>query len=423
MTRVLAAVVAPPHLSVSGAAKAAEALSEALVPHCDMTFASMVQTPGAQDTSQAGALARLPVHAWLPGPVPWHRLPKRYRTLFYRSDIPDRIRRGSFDLVHIHNPMPALEMRRIARACTSAGVPYVVSTHGFNEIANGRRIYNFGHTGRAVWRTLVEAPVAEVVQGAAAIFTLSPADDGIVRRMGARSVPTVVVTNGVALPPRLEPATSGKLLGRFGITPERDPGQITCMFLANHTPNKGLPVLLQAFRSIERPFLLIVVGERRPENDYDAAVRACRPGQRIIVTGRVSDEDVAALYARSDLFVFPTLADTFPLVVLEAMSQGVPVIASRVGGVPHQLGPEAGRLVTPGDPRELALAVEELAADPDRRMEMGRAARLRAAAMFTWPQAARAAIAGYDLALRRASATEAPAPGNPVRWSRAAHDA
>ena len=68
----------------------------------------------------------------------------------------------------------------------------------------------------------------------------------------------------------------------------------------------------------------------------------CRPDQQIIVTGRLRDDEVGAALRRSDLFVFPTLADTFPLVVLEAMAHGVPVLASRVGGIPHQLDERCG---------------------------------------------------------------------------------
>ena len=51
------------------------------------------------------------------------------------------------------------------------------------------------------------------------------------------------------------------MLERLGISASKDAGQITCMFLANHTPNKGLPVLLEAFCGLERPYLLIVGGE------------------------------------------------------------------------------------------------------------------------------------------------------------------
>jgi hypothetical protein len=57
-------------------------------------------------------------------------------------------------------------------------------------------------------------------------------------------------------------------------------------------------------------------------------------GQRIIVTGRLQDHQIPALMRHADLFLFPPLADTLPLVVFEALSYGLPVLASEVGGIP-----------------------------------------------------------------------------------------
>jgi starch synthase len=399
MIRVLAVIVAPPHLSVSGAGRAAEQLSDALADHCDITIASMI---GAQAAGQ-GRMRRAPVTVTLPWWLRSRRVPNRYRTLFYRSDIPDLIRPGAFDIVHLHNPMPALEMARIARACRRARIPYVVSTHGFNEIANGARVYDLGLLKRMVWQVLVAQPVRSAVSRAAAIFTLSPADDEIVRRLGYRGEALVGVPNGVPVPPPADPARDEAIYRRFGLA-ERRAGQITCMFLANHTPNKGLAVLLEAFSRLKFPYQLIVGGEKRPEIDYSAAQAHQDRDQRIIVTGRLTDEEVAALFRRADLFVFPTLADTFPLSILEAMSYGVPVLASQVGGIPYQIDGRCGALISPGSVGELVDALGHFAREPEILAEMGRQARLRVTSHFTWESSAKRAAAEYERLLRRALA-------------------
>jgi len=391
--RVLAAVVVPPHMSASGGSRAAELLSLSLADTCDITIANMMRKP-VVDPGR-GRARRLPVNSWLPPLLPWSRLPNRYSTLFYRSDLPAIVRDGNFDLVHIHNPMPALEMERVARACLVSGVPYVVSTHGFNEIANGGEIYGFDPLRRLMWKHLVQGPVSRVVARASGVFALSPADFDIVRGLGYAGQELSIVANGVDAPGAPAPGADAEALARMDIPVERTPGEIACMFLANHTPNKGLPVLLDAFAALKRPYLLIVAGEKREGVDYERYARACGPGQRIVVTGRLSDGEVQAAMRRSDLFVFPTLADTFPLVVLEAMSNGLPVLATRVGGIPHQLDGGCGRLVEPGDPEALRAAVDELAADPARLADMGRNAKSRAAARFTWAKAAEDALAGY----------------------------
>lgn len=399
MIKVLSTIVIPPHMSVSGAARAAEQLSSALAPHCDVTVASMLNEGNTGGMSQPYACKRIVTRSWLQLPFPPSKLSNRYKTLFYKSDLPDIVRKGNFDIIHLHNPMPGLEMERVALACRARSIPYVVSTHGFNEIANGPEVNRFGPLRRLIWNQLAARPVQRVVQHAAAVFALSPADFEIVRHMGFEGSNLTVVSNGVVPPAHTEPVEDLAITTRLGIPTQRA-GQITCMFLANHTPNKGLPILLEAFASLQQPYLLIVGGEKRSQIAYERYVRSCKPGQQIVLTGSLTDREVAALFRRSDLFVFPTLADTFPLVVLEAMAHGIPVVASRVGGIPYQLTEQCGVLVPPGDASQLASAIETLAPQPERLLAMGRTARVRVAGEFTWERAAERALVAYQSVLQ-----------------------
>jgi glycosyltransferase involved in cell wall biosynthesis len=409
MIDVLAAIVTPPHLSVSGAGRAAERLSAALASRCRITVASMMS-----EATHDRTVRHLPVRVNLPPGLPWLRIPRRYRTPFYRSDIAASIRPGAYDVVHLHNPMPALELRRIATACLRAGIPYVVSTHGFNEIAAGSIVYGFGALRRLLWRLLIYRPVAQVVRRADAVLLLTPADAAIVRGMGFGGDLMPTMPNGTEPPAAISPNVRAEALQKFDLA-ERDPREITCMFLANHTPNKGLSVMFRAFASLEIPFLLVVGGERRDGIDYDGFARSLKKGQRVVVTGRLRDEEVAVLMRRSDLFVFPTLADTQPLVVHEAIASGLPVVASRVGGIPYQIDEGCGVLVPPGDSIALASAIERLAADRPRLRAMAAAAAARAAHLATWDDAATTARAVYEtvLAARRASGSGHRRPNVP----------
>jgi len=87
--------------------------------------------------------------------------------------------------------------------------------------------------------------------------------------------------------------------------------------------------------------------------------------------------------AEWDIFVMPSRTDAFPLAVLEAMAMGLPVVATRVGGIPEQLGDDAGVLVEPDDVEALATEVLRLAGAPELRAQLGEAARLRHQRMFT----------------------------------------
>jgi glycosyltransferase involved in cell wall biosynthesis len=396
--RVLAAIIIPPHLTASGAVRAGERLSAELAQHCDIAVASMLNGQAAHlGTPGERATARYHVTTGLPPILPWSRLSQGYRTPFYRSDIPRIVRAGEFDVVHLHNPMPGIELERVARTCRWRNIPYVISTHGYNEIANGEHIHSFGAAKRFAWRRLVWAPVARATAGATGIFALSPADVPIVRRMGFRGEITIV-SNGVDLPDPADESATEAVLARHGIPPRTPGDPLTFMFLANHTPNKGLPVLLDAFRRVRSPYRLVIGGEKRAGIDYEGARQACGPGQEVLVTGRLEDGELSPLFRRSDCFVFPTLADTLPLAILEAMAHGLPVVASRVGGIPFEVDEASGILVPPGQPDSLARQIEQLAARPSSLTEMGRHARRRVEERFTWHVAAEQALAGYERA-------------------------
>ena len=93
-----------------------------------------------------------------------------------------------------------------------------------------------------------------------------------------------------------------------------------------------------------------------------------------------------AFMSSLDVLVHPSLAEGTPNSVIEAMAHGVPVIASRVGGIPDIIDDESGILVPPGDAAALAEAMRLLAADPARRQQMGIAAKARHQKLFA-PQA------------------------------------
>ena len=94
--------------------------------------------------------------------------------------------------------------------------------------------------------------------------------------------------------------------------------------------------------------------------------------------------DVPDILTRSDLFVLPALADPLPVAVLEAMSFGLPIVATRSGGAAEMvLDGQSGRLVPVGDPDALADAILDVLGDEARRREMGRQSREHFAAHFT----------------------------------------
>jgi len=96
----------------------------------------------------------------------------------------------------------------------------------------------------------------------------------------------------------------------------------------------------------------------------------------VVFLGDVPPEQLPDVYRAADLFVLPTRGDNLPVAVLEAQASALPVVATRVGGVPEEvLDGETGRLVPPGDQRALAEAVVSLLLDSEARDQMGKRAR------------------------------------------------
>jgi glycosyltransferase involved in cell wall biosynthesis len=101
-------------------------------------------------------------------------------------------------------------------------------------------------------------------------------------------------------------------------------------------------------------------------------------------------------YRGADVYVQPSFSDAFPLPVLEAMASGLPVVATRVGGIPEAVvNGKTGLLVEPGDAPALAEAILRLVSDKDLRKAMGKAGRQRVLDLFSWEQIAKNLLCQY----------------------------
>ncbi|QOJ36794.1 MAG: glycosyltransferase family 4 protein [Nitrospira sp.] len=150
-------------------------------------------------------------------------------------------------------------------------------------------------------------------------------------------------------------------------------------------PVKGHGVLLEAFKLL-RGFLpnakLFLVGDGLLLGQLQAEARRLEVEHAVIFTGH--QEQVANFINMMDVFVLPSLHEGIPMVLLEALALGRPVIASRVGGIPEVITHrENGLLVEPGDPWSLADAVSELHRDQTLAGRIGRTGRSTVESEFT----------------------------------------
>lgn len=267
------------------------------------------------------------------------------------------------DVVHAHafGMAPtwiAAAVRRLRR------MPLVVETH----MDAGR--------GTPGWWTYARA---------VARFTLRPADRVVVQ---TRTESALVAALGIPTE-RIARISDGIDLGEFaGMSPRENPDPTTVLFVGRLYPEqKGLIPLLHAFALLP-PALglhLRLVGEDwggRPI--VERLAREHGLGDRITLTGPLPRAALLQEYARADLFVLPSLFEPYGIVLMEAMAAGLPIVATRVGGVPEVV--EEGKnalLVPPGNPIELAKAMELLAREREKRRSFARAGQERVQ-QFSW---------------------------------------
>lgn len=260
------------------------------------------------------------------------------------------------------------------------------------------------HAGRLHLVLLVHLPLADETG-------LSPAAAaalGARERRAVHAAAEVVATSRWAA--RRVERLHGLPTGRVHVAaPGVDPAPVSrgsdgrshLLCVASVTPRKGHDVLVEALARVADLRCRCVGALRRTPRHaarVRAAVRAHGLAGRVEVVGPVSDAELQAAYVAADLVVLPSRAETYGMVVTEALARGIPVVATRVGGVPEALGhtPDGtrpGALVRPGDPAALAAALRRWRDDPRWRARLRRAALARRTTLATWPDTAGALAA------------------------------
>jgi glycosyltransferase involved in cell wall biosynthesis len=200
------------------------------------------------------------------------------------------------------------------------------------------------------------------------------------------------------------------LLGRYSLQPDRvhvaepgvdaadlAPGTATggeLLCVAAVTPNKGHDVLLAALAMIRHlGWRCMCVGSlNRDPRFVDRLHRQAREdgiGGRVHFTGPLTGTALKAAYAGGDLLVLASRAESYGMVVTEALARGLPVVATSVGGLPQALGPESGGdppglLVPPDAPAALAEALSAWLGDVELRRRLRQAAERRRDTLFGW---------------------------------------
>ena len=353
----------------------------------------------------AGCAARgLPVEVFGPAQTD--------RDFAFSSGYPGSPGRIGFTAVEIADrPLVRGDLRAITRlrSLLQAWRPDVVHAHGLRAgaltaIAGALirpRVY---HPKPALIVTVHNAPPASgpagavyrvleriVARNADSVLCVSTDLEDRIRAAGGRRVGHAVV-----------PAVPGSLAGgvsaeeRAAIRAELGavPGQRIVLAVGRLAPQKGFSLLLEAaarWGDIQPRPLLVIAGSGPLARELEA--RAASLGLTVRFAGQRAD--VPALLAAADVFVLPSVWEGQPLILQEALPAGVPIVATRVGGVPGLAGEDAAILVAPGDAPALAAAVRAVLGDPALAARLAKAAAGRARDLPGEDAAVAAALAEY----------------------------
>lgn len=309
---------------------------------------------GAALTSP-GRLMRALALAWRTAPPGVSGMLKQFFYLAEALILAQHLRAKGIDHLHNHFADPSANVAMLTSALS--GIPFSYTLHGPAELYEPEKWQLREKTARAAF----VACISHFARSQAMYFS--------------------------------DPAHWDKLrIVHCGVNPERydrsDPPARTglhLVFVGRMTPIKGLRVLLGALarvRETHPDLTLTLVGDGEDRAHLEALARPM--GDAVRFTGFLSQEDVAAAVAEADALVLPSFAEGLPVVLMEALAAGKPVIATQVAGVGELVeNGVSGHLVSAGDGDSLIRAIIALAeTPPEARAAMGSAGRAKVRAEF-----------------------------------------
>jgi glycosyltransferase involved in cell wall biosynthesis len=252
------------------------------------------------------------------------------------------------------------------------------------------------HTGRIRMTVLLHMPLATAVD------THHDASAERSERAVLRAATGVIVTSewtrGQVLTRYSVPARRVHVArpgaDRVAAPPRPIRGHLICVgVLSRH---KGQDLLVEALADLaDRDWHCVLAGslDRDPDFVKHLQTRITRLGydHRVRLSGVLTGAALSHAYTTADLLVAPSRSETYGMIVTEALSHGLPVIAADVGGLPEAFGSTAdgtgpGQLIPPGDPAALAAALADWLGDEGHRHRLRAAARQRRSTLRGWEQ-------------------------------------
>jgi D-inositol-3-phosphate glycosyltransferase len=296
-----------------------------------------------------------------------------------------------YDIIHSHYWLSGLAGERLK---TSWGVPHVTMFHTLGEIKNRSSVQEHESELRI-------ASERAVLQGAERVICATEQERAAIRALyGADLDKVTVIPLGVDMD-RFRPAAKIDARRRLGLSED----ERIILFVGRLEPLKGVDILIGAASMLDSDVdcsVLIVGGDETSAaqvSQLQDLAHTLGVGERVAFAGAVDHEMLPLYYNAADICVVPSHYESFGLVAIEAMASGVPVVASRVGGLTGTVRDgETGYLIPWLCPEPFAERIELLLDNEPLRISLGEAAR-EAVARYRWENVAGAVLEVYEALL------------------------
>jgi glycosyltransferase involved in cell wall biosynthesis len=304
---------------------------------------------------------------------------KPFYSWLMSSWLKKQLRKNPVDVMHVHGLRPLEATRGI-----TCPVIFTNHTSGFLKRIEKGNFERQRLNQRLKHVSHVLAPSEELVEATRRVGYAGPVD---------------FVSNGVDTQ-RFSPGDSTSRLG-WGIEPHE-----TVVLLARRLVEKnGVTVFAEAVTKMQnKNARIIFAGDGDERSNVESILRAGNSSNRCLFLGNVANTSMPDIYRAADLSVLPSFMEATSITGLESMATGIPLVGTRVGGIPAIIDDErTGLLVEPRDPAALAESMDRLIANPELSREFGAAARERAIAEFSWQGIASRTVQTYQQTNREAA--------------------
>ncbi len=304
-------------------------------------------------------------------------LSRRLTLLFFTPGIVKALRGElkGYDIVHQHGIRTFQSLSYYY--CSKYGVPYVISPHGslprVNDWVFVKKIYDCLLGNR-------------ILAGASRVIALTPVEAEQCRELGLKESQIVQSTNGIDVEEFAQLPERGAFRGRYHIDEKN-----VILFLGRIHKIKGLDVLAGAFAEVLRDGVdarLVIAG---PDYGYCGelknTLRILNVEDKVTFTGFLSGLDKIQAYVDADIYVLPSIYESFSTTVLEALACGTPVIMTDRCALADVIKSQAG-LVVPYDKEQLREAILHMLGDDKMRLQFGKKGQSLVRERFNWEKIA-----------------------------------